>query len=122
MKIFYRNQKRSTQGSVLVVTLGISAILALGLAGYLALMRYQYVSVVRSQAWNEALATAEAGVEEALSQLNPSALLFTTNIDRSANGWALGADGLYHCPTRTITGGSLANTYYNVAITADTLP
>jgi len=81
------------------------------------LMRQQHISVVRSQAWNAALAMAEAGVEEALSQLNPSALLFTTNINRGANGWSLGADGMYHAPRRKLPDG-----YYDVAITTDVYP
>lgn len=92
-------------------------LLAIGLASYLMLMRHQHVSVVRSQAWNSALALAEAGVEEALAQLNPSALLFTTNIDRGANGWQLLADGKYHAPRRILPDG-----YYDVAITADVFP
>jgi hypothetical protein len=80
-------------------------------------MRWQNVSVMHSQAWNGALTTAEAGIEEGLAQLNPSALLFNTNIDRGANGWTLQADGLYHAPRRT-----LGDNYYDVAISADPLP
>ena len=106
------------QGSVLLVAMGITFVLGLGLASYLTLMRWQHVSVVRSQAWNAALALAEAGVEEALAQLNPSALLFTTNINRGANGWILGADGMYHVPQRR----DLPDGSYDVAITADPLP
>jgi hypothetical protein len=119
---FYLNKGRATQGGVLVVTLGITVILGLGLASYLTLMRVQYVSVVRSQAWNAAMGLAEAGVEEALAQLNPGALLFSTNIDRGANGWSLAADGLYHAPQRAITNSSVTNGYYDVAISADPLP
>jgi hypothetical protein len=111
------NRQRNIRGSVLLVTMGITLVLGLGLASYLMLMRWQYTSVVRSQAWNTALATAEAGVEEAMAQLNPSALLFTTNINRGANGWSLGADGMYHAPRRTLPEG-----YYDVAMTVDTYP
>jgi hypothetical protein len=60
---------------------------------------------------------AEGGIEEALAQLNPSALLFTTNINRSANGWSLQPDGMYHAPRRTLPDG-----YYDVALTTDTYP
>ncbi len=111
------NQKRHAQGSVLLVALGITFVLGLGLASYLTLARWQHTSIVRSQAWNSALALAEAGVDEALAQLNPAALLFTTNIDRGANGWSLGADGWYHAPRRTLPDGD-----YDVAISADTYP
>jgi hypothetical protein len=111
------NKAGNTQGSVLLVAMGIICVLGIGLAGYLGLMRWQYVSVARSQAWNAAMAMAEAGVEEALAQLNPSALLFTTNIDLGANGWSLLSDGMYHAPRRTLPDG-----YYDVAMTADTYP
>ena len=98
------NQHRNTQGSVLLIAMGITFTLGLSLAGYLTLARWQHVSVVRSQAWNGAMAMAEAGVEEAMAQLNPSALIFTNlnPIDRGANGWKLLADGLYHADRRTL--------------------
>jgi hypothetical protein len=110
-------KKRDTRGSVLVIALAITFVLGLGLASYLLLMSWQNASVARSQAWNGSLALAEAGVEEALAQLNPSSLLFDTNIDRGANSWSLLSDGFYHAPRGTLTDG-----YYDVAVTADTLP
>lgn len=110
-------KERSEQGSVLLVAMGIIFILGLGIASYLSLMRWQETSVARSQAWNSAMGMAEAGVDEALAQLNPSAMIFNTNIDRGANGWTLGSDGLYHAPRRTLADG-----YYDVSISADTLP
>src|SRR6185436_13272291 len=100
------NKARKAQGSVLMISISITLMLGLGLASYLALMRHQHASGIRSQAWNAAMAMAEAGVEESLAQLNPAALLFTTNIDRGANGWSLGADGMYRAPRRTLTTGS----------------
>lgn len=108
---------RETQGSILVIALCITLVLGIGLSSYLLLMRWQHVAVARSQAWNAALAMAEAGVEEAMAQLNPSALIFSTNIDRGANGWSLQPDGMYHAQRGTLTNG-----YYDVAITADTYP
>jgi len=111
------NKALNDRGSVLVIVMVITTLLAISLASYFMLMRYQHVSVVRSQAWNAALALAEAGVEEALAQLNPSAQLFNTSIDRGANGWCLLSDGMYHAPRRTLPHG-----YYDVAITADYYP
>jgi hypothetical protein len=111
------NQERRTQGSVLLVAMGVTFILGLSLAGYLSLTSWHNTAVARSQAWNASLALAEAGVEEALAQLNPSALIFTTNINRGANGWSLGTDGMYHAPRRTLPDG-----YYEVAISSETLP
>ena len=116
------NKANETQGSVLMITIVITLLIGLGLASYLSLMRCQHIAGVRSQAWNAALAMAEAGVKETLAQLNPAALLFSTNIDRGANGWSLEADGMYHAPRRIITSGSFTNGYYDVAITADLLP
>jgi hypothetical protein len=111
------NQARNDRGSVLLVGMGITFVLGLGLASYLSLTSWENTSMVRSQAWNSAMAKAEAGVEEALAQLNPSALLFTTNINRGANGWSLGSDGMYHAPRRTLADG-----YYDVAMTTETFP
>src|SRR6478609_7497833 len=110
-------KRKDIQGSILVVALCITFVLGVGLSSYLLLMRWQHVAVARSQGWNAALAMAEAGAEEALAQLNPSALIFSTNIDRTANGWSLQPDGMYHAQRGTLTNG-----YYDVAITADTYP
>ncbi len=112
------NQQRNAQGSVLLIAMGITFVLGLGLASYLSLMRWQRVSVVRSQAWNAALAMAEAGIEEALTQLNPSALLFATNLNLAVNGWTLGADGMYHAPGRR----TLPYGQYDVAMTGGPFP
>ena len=110
-------RRRETAGSVLVVTLVIIGVLCITLGSYLYLVRTENVSVARSQAWNSSLALAEAGVEEAMAQLNPGALLFTTNIDRSANGWGGPSGGIYGPVARSLTNGS-----YGVVITADNPP
>ena len=111
------NNQGGARGSVLIITLGVTLLLGLGLASYLLLVRWQHLLNVRSQAWNAAMGMAEAGIDDALAQLNPSALLFTTNINRGANGWTLMGDGMYHAPRR-----NLANGYYDVALSADTFP
>ena len=99
-----------------MIALMIALILGISLASYLMLVRAQNVSTFRSQGWNGAMAMAEAGIEEALAQLNPSALLFTTNINRGANGWEA-ANGGFYCPRRPLEDGA-----YDVMITADALP
>jgi hypothetical protein len=106
MKIRFSNPSRSG-GSVLIVGLVIAGILGLSLLSYLSLVHSQNVSVARAQAWNAALTMAESGVEEALAQLNPGALV--TNI-LANNGWAL-SDGFYQPgpPPRELIGG-----YYQV--------
>jgi len=66
-------------GSVLMVTLFSAVLIGTVLASYLTLIRHQSAAVARSQGWNAALALAEAGVEEALAQINSGT--------PSANGW-----------------------------------
>jgi hypothetical protein len=79
------------QGAVLAVTLCICAILAILIGSYLSLIRTQYRSVVRSDAWHEAMVTAEAGVEEAMAQLNSGV---TTN-DLGVNSWHAVGTGVF---------------------------
>lgn len=94
-----------TEASVLFVTLGVASLLILFMYYYLNLMRAQNVAVARSQAWNGAMAAAEAGVEEALAHLNPGVAV--APVDRSANGWGQPDDAGYYGPqTRTLFAGS----------------
>jgi hypothetical protein len=73
------------RGSVLFVTLITTAILGLGLASYLRMVSTQNYSVARSQAWNRAIPVLEAGIEEALGQINRS----IAPSSFAANGWTL---------------------------------
>lgn len=73
------------RGSVLFVTLIATAILGLGLASYLRMVSTQNYSVARSQAWNRAIPVLEAGIEEAMAQINKS----TSAASFIANGWTL---------------------------------
>src|SRR5437868_697514 len=97
--------KRLTNGpehaSVLMVTLFMVGLLSFFIFSYLYLVRTQRTLVARSQAWNGAMAMAEAGVEEALAQLNPGAP--APVIDRTANGWGAAANGLYGPISRALT-------------------
>lgn len=76
---------RAERGSVLFVTLIATAILGAALAGYLQLVSTQNYSVARSQAWNRAIPVLEAGIEEALGQINKS----LSPSSFSANRWTL---------------------------------
>lgn len=105
-----------TRGSVLILTLFMGTLFGMFLASYLYIERSQKLMVNRSQAWNASLAMAEAGVEEALSQLNPGAPLPPV-IDRSANGWGGPTNGLYGPVTR-----NFSNAAYTVVITTNTMP
>ncbi|TAL03440.1 MAG: hypothetical protein EPO07_06230, partial [Verrucomicrobia bacterium] len=73
MKVFKQTPKRN-RGSILLIALGIIIIIGIGLGSYLWLVRTQNMSAFRSMYWNAAMAHAEAGVEEAMAQLNPGAL------------------------------------------------
>jgi len=112
-----RGQRPSAAGSVLVTSVVVITIIGIVLGSYLLLIRTQNSSVARSQAWNAAIAVAEAGVEEALAHLNPG--VTRTPPARDAHGWYLGGDGMYHLPNAP---RRLANGHYNVTISADTFP
>ena len=99
-----------------MVTLFMVGLLGFFLFAYLYLVRTQRGFVARSQGWNAALAMAEAGVEEALAQLNPGAP--APSINRSANGWGAAANGVYGPISRTLTN----NGSYSVICSTDTYP
>jgi len=106
------------QGGVLVVTFFILTSIFIALGSYLLLVRAQYVSIVRSQAWNDSMSMAEAGVEDALAQLNPGATDTTISVDRTANGWGSPSGGFYGPVARTIR----SNSTYSVVFTTNVQP
>ena len=102
------------QASVLVISLVTAVIIGIVLGSYLFLIHTQNLSVARSQAWNTALAIAEAGVEEALAELNPG----ITNKPRfGVPGWNL-SNGYWVLATNR----TLANGFYGVKFTATNFP
>ncbi len=69
MKLQFRF--KTNQGSALILmTVGSIVIIGLALASYLAATSNENATVARSQAWNGAMVTAEAGVEEGFSLIN----------------------------------------------------
>jgi len=98
-----------------MVTLFMVSLTGFFIFAYLDLARAQRNIEARSQAWNAALAMAEAGIEEALSQVNPGVSVLT--IDRSANGWGTSGGGFYGPVARTLPNGS-----YGAVISSDTFP
>jgi hypothetical protein len=109
-----RSHSKAEQASVLVIALVTATLLGITLGGYMLMVQAQNVTVVRSQAWNAALAMAEAGAEEALAQLNPGAVAV---IDRTANGWGAAVGGYYGPVAREFTNAS-----YEVKISTATQP
>lgn len=73
------------QGTVLYATLITTAVIGTALAGYLRLVNNQNYSVARSQAWNRAMPVLEAGIEDAMGQINFDSKA-TSLIN---NGWTL---------------------------------
>lgn len=103
-------------GAVMLTTaLCIFAVITLLVVGYLWLLMGHSRRVDESQRWNQAMAVAEAGVEEAFAQLNwgPS----PGRGDLSANGWGqaatatAGIDAFGPPPLRTISGGSYSSSF-----------
>src|SRR5205823_6632166 len=74
------------------------------LGSYLALTSNQGQAAVRSRYWNSALPVAEAGIEEALSQIYNNAGNY------GADGWSLAGTNLY------TKHRNLGSDYYNVSI------
>jgi hypothetical protein len=69
------------QGNVLVICLVVSGTLGFVLAGYLTLVNYQHKATMRSLSWNTAIPIAEAGIEEALTQVNANGTNLVANND-----------------------------------------
>jgi hypothetical protein len=88
------------RGGVLFGTLIITAIIGIALAAYLTLTANQNQLIVRSQVWNNALAVAEAGVEEALTQGN---INYLTNM--VSNDWSY--DGTNYMKANVVGDGGL---------------
>lgn len=109
------------RGSVLLVTLLSGVVIAIVLLSYLKLVQHQNATVARAQAWNAAMAAAEAGVEEAFAQLNPEGVFDHLLVNRGANGWSV-SGGSYQMPGYP-TGRALAtNASYVVRFTDAPLP
>ena len=107
------NLAPANRGSILVIALVVGVILLITLTSYLTLVSDENRAVGRAQAWNAAMPMAEAGVEEALTQLQ-----YAGSVNNLAtNGWTLGSDGMYH-KTRTFSGSG----YYGVAIQPSMVP
>jgi len=111
------SKSRTEAGSVLLVSLIITAVLGLTLASYLIMSQQQNVSVMRSQTWNSAIVMSEAGVEDALSLLNK----FNSNFEKLTNwstsasiyddSWTYLGANTYHVKR------TLADGYYEAFIT-----
>lgn len=118
MKIHFQ-KKSDERGSILIITMGICLGLLLVFGSYVMLLSQQKTIVTRSQTWNAAMTMAEAGIEEAMAQLNqPASITFTGTNNASAmtnfsnNSWG-GGSGLTYGPKGTnLLGGSYMASFY----------
>src|SRR5882724_3291463 len=108
------NQSKN-QGSVLLVTLCTAWVIGIALVSYLTLVANQNRTTYHSQSWSGCIPVLEAGIEEALTQLNYNNGEGTNNA--TTHGWTL-ADGLY---TKSgIVGPAIDGIYYEVTIDPNT--
>jgi hypothetical protein len=83
-----KSKSRNAASTLLVVIMFVG-ILTVGLGSYLALTSNENQSVFRSRSWNAAMPLAEAGIEEAMSQIQINALNY------SADGWTNAGPNFY---------------------------
>jgi hypothetical protein len=95
---------RRQRGSALVLTLVTGSVIAIALTAYLTIVQYQNRAVLRAEAWNYEIPMAEAGIEEALTQL------YCNRTNLATNGWTL-VNNAY------VKGRTLPHGRYVVAIT-----
>ena len=124
MNIFPSPKNQARHGGALILTVMIFAFVALFLATYLLLTQTESYSVSRSQSWNNAMALAEAGVEDALALVNKNVGLVggVTNWDAGAvsvDKWTLVTNNNVYSMTRWLgsTPGSSNLGYYTVYVT-----
>ena len=116
MKIHLQHSHRE-RGTVLFVTVCICAILGILIGSYLYLIRAQRFSVARAQAWDAALAIAEAGVEEAMAHLNSG---ISTNC-LGTNSWTSLGSGTYS-KSNSIGSNSWVVTIQTIPAVTNTCP
>jgi hypothetical protein len=109
MKTVFCNRRQN--GNVLIMALVVSGILGFALASYLTLVRTQNRSVVRSQVWNSVIPLVEAGIEEALANLNQNGL---SNLV-SQPGW-------HFIESLAVKSNVLGSGRYVVSLTTNILP
>jgi len=98
-----------TQGSALLVTLCTAWVIGIALVSYLTLVANQNRSTTHSAGWNTCIPVAEAGIEEALTQLNYDSCEGLNHAE--THGWTL-ASGVYSKSRVVSPDGS----YYEVRI------
>ena len=104
-----RITQTKNRASVLLVALCLAWIIGIALVSYLTLVMNQNRTTYHSLTWNTCIPVLEAGIEDALSQLNYNSGQGLANANN--NGWVL-ASGTYSKTNSVDTDGS----YYEVMI------
>src|SRR5436189_3534028 len=78
-------KQKKIHGSVLLVTLCTAWVIGIALVSYLTLVANQNRTTYHSQSWTGCIPVLEAGIEEALTQLNYNNGEGTNNA--TAHGW-----------------------------------
>ena len=104
------------QGSVLLVTLCTAWVIGIALVSYLTLVANQNRTTYHSQSWTGCIPVLEAGIEEALTQLNVNNGEGVANAE--SHGWTLMTNGYYY--RSQIVGPATDGTYYEVTIDPNT--
>jgi hypothetical protein len=110
MRIQFQDARRD-RGSTLVLVVVLAGVAGLVAAASLNLASQRNLMATRSAAWNHAMAVAEAGIEEGLTQIQYG--------NNGSNGWAL-TEGYYLKSQLDPFGDNSA--YYSVVITAANPP
>jgi hypothetical protein len=107
----HRHRPKSAQGSVLLIVMCICAIVLVLVGSYLALALFRNNMAAHSAALNQAMPVAEAGIEDALTQLQYSTA--------PSNGWT--HTGTIYWRTRSNPLGD-SNSYYSVGFLPTNIP
>jgi len=87
-----RSKLKQGSGFALILTIFITGLVGLLLVAYLSLLTSQNQAVMRSQVWNSAMPVIEAGLEDAMTQLNTHGTQGSTSL--AVDGWTL-SGGVY---------------------------
>jgi hypothetical protein len=103
------------RGTVLLATLIFVLTVAAIAITYLAMIQNSDQQVTRSQRWNDSLAVAESGIEEAMAGLNSPASF--TSATRQLNGASYGVKYFYSIPPFIVSTGMVTVPYTGATVT-----
>lgn len=107
-------------GSVLMITLVVGGIIGFTLASYFTLINSQNRATLRSTSWNSAMASAEAGIEEALTHLNVNCLsnpITARTVNWTADGWTQVSSSPAAYERRRWLGNGPSKVWYSITLT-----